>query len=535
MSLTKAQLEAAVGPVTPVPVPSGTTALPDPQEIEADGILQAFRLLGRVQGAGRFTNMGFGFDVTCPWHEEHSVRAPTGAVYVPVHQRFRCHHGHCQDRDMGEVRARLDQLLRDDSGGVTITAALEFDAVDPTQLPGRDWKSRWQCTGKKGGGLPAGNAFNVMVALQAAPEFTAQAFGFNQFTLREMLLQELPGIKPGTTPGVPRPWRDQDTVLLQIWLQGQGLLNVTTTTVDGAVSTLMHERAYHPVRDWLSTLVWDRVPRLETWLSRYAGTRQDAYHAHIGRWFLMMMCRRIAEPGCRADYMLVLEGPQGQEKSTFLRMLTGAAWFSDNLPDIGTKEASAHLVGRWLVEVAEMDQFDRAESAAMKAFVTRTTEQYRRAYGRRTVSEPRQCVFAGTVNHRSYLKDETGNRRYWPVAVGQIDLPGLIENRDQLFAEAWDRAVTQGEQYWPDPTFEDLFIQPEQDERLEPDPWDHLVKAFLQHKKQVLIHEVITACTGGGSGQLNTSNRNRVMRIMETLRWKRGKRGNSGERFWYPG
>jgi predicted P-loop ATPase len=233
--------------------------------------------------------------------------------------------------------------------------------------------------------------------------------------------------------------------------------------------------------------------------------------------------------------MPVLEGPQGVDKSTLLVTLVGnPEWFSDGLPDIGTKDACEHLTGRWLIEIAEMDKFDRAESAQMKAFVSRTTERYRRAYAKRTQDEPRQCVFAGTVNHHSYLKDETGNRRYWPFVVGTIDLVGLASARDQLFAEAWSRAVLENEPYWPDKMFEDLFMQPEQDQRLEADPWEHLVADFLRTRNQVLVYEVVVAVTGGGSLHLNTTNRNRVARIMETLKWCRGKRGSNGERFWYP-
>lgn len=532
-------IEARLGGVVPKgpPFGSGTSEIPDPGEIEADPILRAFRLLGRVTGLGRPMTMGWGFDVECPWSGDHSDREHEGAAYVPVLERFHCHHGHCEDRTMGEVRARLDELLREDSGGVQCLAALEFDDVNPLACPAvpqLSWRTRCHRTGKGEAGPPAANLFNVMLALRLAPEF-AGAFGFNAFTLREILHRELPGVVPGTTPGCPREWRDQDTILLQNWLQEQGLRQITSRTVDDAISALMHEHAYHPVRDWLESLTWDRVPRLDTWLAQYLGTTRDPYHEGVGRWWLMTMCRRVFEPGCRADYMPVLEGPQGQEKSTALATLAGPKeWFSDSLPDIGGKDASEHLVGRWLIEIAEMDRFDRAESAAMKAFVSRTTERYRRAYARRTMNEPRQCVFAGTVNHRSYLKDETGNRRYWPIAVGQIDLAGLALVRDQLFAEAWSRAVTQNEPYWPDRMFEDLFMQPEQDQRLEADLWEPLVAAFLQGRSQVLVHEVVVACTGGGSLYLNTSNRNRVTRIMETLRWQRCKRGLNGERFWCP-
>jgi predicted P-loop ATPase len=529
-------IESRVGAVIPVdPGFSLDNRVPDPAEIEADPILKVLRLRGMVLDLGRIMPFGWGFEVTCPWAGEHSDPR-TAASYVPVKQRFKCHHGHCQDRTIADLRVWTDAAIREDSGGLETLASLEFDNIDPPIGPGPvNWKALWQLTGKNGTGGPAANLFNVMMALRHAPEFT-QAFGFNAFTQRQMLRLELPGVVPGTTPGCPREWRDQDTILLQNWLQGQGLRQVTARTVDDAVSALMHEQAYHPVRDWLEKLTWDRVPRLDTWLSRYLGTSQNPYHAGVGRWWLMTMCRRVYEPGCRADYMPVLEGPQGLEKSAMLRALAGdPEWFSDSLPDPGTKEASEHLEGRWLIEIAEMDKFDRAESALMKAFVSRTTERYRRPYGRRTQDEPRQCMFAGTVNHHSYLKDETGNRRYWPVAVGQqLDLVGLALVRDQLFAEAWFRAVSRNEQYWPDPLFEDLFMQPEQDQRLEPDLWEPLVAGFLQSRSLVLVHEVVVACTGGGSLHLNTTNRNRVSRIMETLRWRRGKRGSNGERFWYP-
>jgi predicted P-loop ATPase len=440
---------------------------------------------------------------------------------------------------MDDFYATLSELLREDSGGaVSCLAALDFDDVDPATVSVSPmnwaWKTDWQRGGKDGAGAPMANLFNVMVALRGAPEFK-HAFGFNAFTLREMLHRELPGVDPGTTPTVPREWRDQDTFILQTWLQAQGLRTVTAAMVDAGVSRLMHEWTYHPVRDWLENLRWDGVSRLETWLSRYLGTPQDPYHAQVGKWFLMTMCRRVFEPGCRADYMLVLEGPQGIEKSTLLATLTGSSrWFSDNIPDIKTKDAAEHLNGRWLIEIAEMDRFDRTESAAMKAFLSRTTERYRRAYGKRTDDEPRQCVFAGTVNHRSYLKDDTGNRRYWPVAVGKVDLSGMVRVRDQLFAEAWHLAVTLGEQYWPDLMFEDLFIQPEQDARLEADLWEPMVESFLSDKDRVLVHEVVVACVGGGSFHLSTTNRNRVTRIMESLGWKRGLRGNNGEKLWYP-
>ena len=522
-------------PLTTLDRGIGTGNRPDAALLAADPVYRALEEAGFILGEKITSDKHWAATIKCPWIAGHGPTRPlTGAEYVPAipGQRGCFHCFHCERRGQAEFREELDTALR--AEGAKIVASFEFDEVDPATVPPLNWKTGLHHTGKGGSGGPAANLFNAMRALRLAPEFDG-AFGFNAFTLREVLHRELPGVVPGTTPGVPREWRDQDTILLQNWLQAQGLRQVTSRTVDDAVATLMHEHAYHPVRDWLLGLHWDRVPRLDTWLSTYLGTIQDLYHAGVGRFWLMTMCRRVHSPGCRADYMPVLEGPQGQEKSTALATLAGPPeWFSDSLPDIGAKDASEHLVGRWLVEISEMDRFDRAESAAMKAIVSRSTERYGRAYARRTMNEPRQCVFAGTVNHRSYLKDETGNRRYWPIAVGTIDLVGLALVRDQLFAEAWDRAVIQNEPYWPDRVFEDLFMQPEQDQRLEPDLWEPLVATFLQGRPQVLVHEVVVACTGGGSMHLSTTNRNRVTRIMETLGWRRGKKGPANQRFWYP-
>jgi putative DNA primase/helicase len=183
---------------------------------------------------------------------------------------------------------------------------------------------------------------------------------------------------------------------------------------------------------------WDGVPRLCGWLATYLRATGNApYLSAIGTRFLVSAVARVEKPGCQADHTLVLDGKQGTGKTSTVRAL-GGKFVTDGLPNLHDKDSAIHLQGVWIVELGELAAIRRtADVESTKVFLSRTVDRFRPPYGRRTIDVPRQCVFIATTNETQYLKDPTGNRRFWPVSCGAIDLPSLVRDRDQLWAEAF--------------------------------------------------------------------------------------------------
>jgi predicted P-loop ATPase len=397
------------------------------------------------------------------------------------------------------------------------------DSDNIIRLAELDSKDGWlaQCvlgeTGK-----PLAVLASALAALRAV---MPDAFALDEMLRAPLLMQPL----EDTPDFTPRPVTDVDVGVVQDRLQHLGLKRLSKDIVHQAVDVRAHERRFHPVKDYLSGLVWDDTKRLADLFPVYFGAEPTAYAQTIGPMVLMSMVARIFSPGCKADHLPVIEGPQGTLKSTACGIL-GGEWFSDNLPDVSGKDAQQHLRGKWLIEVSEMHAMNRPETAQLKAFITRQIERYRPSHGRKEVIEPRQCVFVGTTNRDTYLRDETGGRRFWPISAGAIDVDALARDRDQLFAEAVIR-YSAGERWWPDKDFEREHIAPEQAQRYESDAWEETIAAYVGNKARVTVGDVAKYALDFTTSHIGTADQRRIAAALEQLGWRRLKRTENA-RWW---
>jgi predicted P-loop ATPase len=373
-------------------------------------------------------------------------------------------------------------------------------------------------------GKPLPILANALTGLRAVMPDT---FSYDEMLNAPMLMQPLDNVDDFR----PRPLTDIDVGIVQERLQNLGLERISKDVMHQAIDVRAHECRFHPVRGYLEGLQWDGKPRLAKLFPVYFGAEATPYTERVGLMFLISMVARIFEPGCKADHMPILEGPQGALKSTACGVL-GDAWFSDNLPDVTSgKDVSQHLRGKWLIEVSEMHAMNRAEATLLKAFLSRTTERYRPSFGRREVIEPRQCIFVGTTNRDAYLRDETGGRRFWPVKAGRIDIGALIRDRDQLFAEA-AASYRARVPWWPDNDFERQHIMSEQAARYEADAWEETIGSFIEVRTKVTVGEVAREALHIETPRIGTADQRRIAAALEQLGWKRLPVDWQGKRWW---
>lgn len=316
-------------------------------------------------------------------------------------------------------------------------------------------------------------------------------------------------------------WADIDDMRVMKWLAQQYNLRVKASHVIEAVSVVAHDHAFHPVREYLGKLVWDRVPRLESWLTDVLGVEASEYSAKVGKRWLISAVARVMRPGCKADSVLILEGGQGEGKSTSMGIL-GGEWFMDTPFALGDKDSFQAIRGKWIVELGELDSFNKAESTKAKQFFSASIDTYRESYGRRTNDVPRQCVFVGTTNQEEYLKDATGNRRYWPVFCNKVDLDALREIRDQLWAEAVF-CYEAGDIWWVIKDESWMFAEA-QDERFVTDEWEGPILHWLEESQigeTTTGNDILSQALKLDFGHWGKPEQMRVGAIMHRLGWRK--------------
>ena len=269
--------------------------------------------------------------------------------------------------------------------------------------------------------------------------------------------------------------------------------------------------------NWLDSLQWDKTPRLDHWLSRYCGAEDNVYVREVARCWLLGAVARAYKPGCKFDFCLVMEGEQGIGKSTALEILSNG-WIVQ-LKTFDDKKAIENIQGKWIVEIEELDAFRKSETETIKSFISASKDRYCLKYIKYAQDWPRTCVFAGTTNKTDYLKDETGNRRFWPVWCNHIDLEALANDRDQLLAEAVHR-YRQNEPMLLNQEAQGIAKE-QQDDRYAGDVWEEIISSYVENKKEIKMSELFEHLGFSEAKDYTRWDQTRLGKIMSKLNWKK--------------
>lgn len=394
-------------------------------------------------------------------------------------------------------------------------------------------------------GTPEKTTDNVVVILEHDPNLIGR-IAFDEFSNRGLVL----GAFPWDRRDERREWTDVDDAGLRHYIEKVYQITGKDRIYD-ALAIVAHKHRINDVKDYLEALpAWDSIRRLDTLLVDYLGAADSEYTRAVSRKSLVAAVARVMQPGIKYDYMPILAGPQGIGKSTFYRTL-GVKWYSDSLVTFEGKEAAEMIQGRWINELGELNGLSKTETGAVKQFLSKTDDVYREAYGRRTQNYPRRCVFFGTTNDSEFLRDKTGNRRFWPVDVG-IGAPSkdvfnqLEDELHQIWAEAFlywrigetlylsgeaEKQAMEQQKSHQESNVKEGIIR-DYLERPLPENWDQLTipqrrmfwsmdierpKGELFPRDRVCVLEVWCECFGGDAKYLRNSDAREINEILKSI------------------
>ena len=374
---------------------------------------------------------------------------------------------------------------------------LKAEARSKTVAAQSDWQHLFKRFETSGDIKPT--MANVAIVIRNAAEFRGTVW-LDDFTGQVYLRNPLPGEDPASFH--ERAWSDVDELTVTEWIQDRYDISVQKNVVFDGVLRVANEHHFHQVLEYLHGPLckWDGTVRLPGFLKNYWGAHDapDEYLAAIGTRGFLQAVARVHRPGIKADCIWLIDGEQGKRKSTALRMIgdpIDRGWFADELGgELGTKDGSIGLRGKWWIEFSELSSLRRSETERTKGYLSRATDHYRQPYDRHSSDIPRQNTFAGTTNDDEVLKDPTGNRRYWPFKSGEIDTQKIWQDRHQLWAEATHR-YNAGEKWHIDESELIETAEGEQAKYREADVWENVIAEHLEKKMTQLGLDIATAHT----------------------------------------
>ncbi|BFH17228.1 VapE family protein [Paenibacillus melissococcoides] len=407
----------------------------------------------------------------------------------------------------------------------------DFASTDEEEEEPEDdsWKDELECHPKTGFPLPtAGNVELILTHGVWKGVLAYDAFGNSEVIRRPLPWRNLE--RPGR---LYEPWLGADDKRLQHWFAKVFTIN-STRTIQNAFTEVVHKNTFHPIKAYVESTEWDGVPRAERIFVTYLGAADSHYTRQVTRKMLLAAVARLYRPGCKFDQMLVLVGPQGAGKSSLLAKL-GREWFSDSLRTFENKEAGEHLQNGWIFEIGELSAMKRTEVEEVKAFLSKTEDRYRVAYDRQVSEFPRKCVFFGTTNTRDFLRDATGNRRFWPVEVvpERAEYSHWDHLTDEVVRQIWAEVLSwfkAGESLELDSEAR-MEAERQQAAHMESDPREGLIQEWLespiedewedepteQLRDRVCAAQIWTECLGKRRGDMKPWDGKDIMDIMRRI------------------
>jgi predicted P-loop ATPase len=415
------------------------------------------------------------------------------------------------------------------------------NVVPLAAAPEPSWLRRLQ-RNKDGAALPT--LANALIIMANDPKFDGM-MAHNAFTSQHLLLRPVPpsqDMDASLSGPYPRGWGAEDVSLVQAYMQRVWADRFRRADIEAAMQAHAGARAFHPVAEWLNGLQaeWDGVARLNHWIVKVFDpvnyeTERD-YHEAVASKFLIAAVRRVRHPGCKFDHMPIFEGPQGIGKSTALRRLFGEDYFSDAIPpDLSSRDTALALLGMWCMEFAEIEHLIRNDPEIVKAFFSRQVDRYRPPYGRDFVMRPRQLVMAGTTNNDDYLRDSSGNRRFWPISCQIARVEWIDANRDQLWAEAAHREAAD-ESIWLDDVKLSAHAAGAAAQRMTDEVWEPLIVKWLADPETRLSDLPMTSARvlefglGMSKEKMTKAATMRVSAVLRSIGWKRTRWGGRESR-----